>query len=280
MTDVRSETVRSEQQTRCRIIHRFRYTYDGPVSNVHQRLLVVPPRRLGPQRLRAASVEVSLNHTLRWCRDAHGNTVASVRVPRVEESVEFVTTVEVDRDRADEVLLPSQVFHDRYWRQATRLTDATATMERTARALTAGATEPEAAADEISRFVHRSIAYRHGATEVSTTATEALEIGAGVCQDHAHAMVALCRAVDLPARYVSGHLLGEGATHAWVEVLTPTAHGTRVVAFDPCNDRRPNANYVTVAIGRDYRDVAPTSGTYEGCYAGRLTASKIVEVLD
>jgi hypothetical protein len=53
-----------------------------------------------------------------------------------------------------------------------------------------------------------------------------------------------------------------------------------VVAFDPCNDRRPGANYVTVAIGRDYRDVAPTSGTYEGCYAGRLTANKTVEVLD
>jgi transglutaminase-like putative cysteine protease len=51
------------------------------------------------------------------------------------------------------------------------------------------------------------------------------------------------------------------------------------VAFDPCNGRRAGAGYVTVATGRDYRDVAPASGSYTGTSAGRLTANRRVGVL-
>jgi len=264
----------------CRITHRFRYTYAGPVANVNQRLVVVPPPRVGAQRLRSASVEVSLDHTMRWHLDGQGNTVAEIRVPRVAESVEFVSTVEVEHDHsAHEPPLAPGAFNDPRWRQSTRLTTATAAMEATARDLVAHAATIETAAAEIARFVHGALAYCHGATDVDTTAAEAMRIGAGVCQDHAHLMLSMCRAVGVPARYVSGHLRGEGATHAWVDVLDPAPDGRRAIGFDPCNNRRPDDSYVTVAIGRDYRDVAPTSGTYEGPHAGWLTAAKTVEVL-
>ena len=79
-------------------------------------------------------------------------------------------------------------------------------------------------------------------------------------------------AVRLPARYVSGHVLGEGGTHAWVEVLVPhpqDADALRAVAFDPTHDRRAGLRYVTVAVGRDYCDVPPTSGTFEAPYERR-----------
>jgi transglutaminase-like putative cysteine protease len=91
-------------------------------------------------------------------------------------------------------------------------------------------------------------------------------------------MIALCRAIGLPARYVSGHLLGEGGTHAWVEVIVANAAGARAVAFDPCHGRRAGRDYLTVATGRDYSDVAPTSGTYVGAARGTLTATKRVDV--
>ena len=71
--------------------------------------------------------------------------------------------------------------------------------------------------------MHEAISYAHGVTSVATTAAEALAGGQGVCQDSAHVMIALCRAIGLPARYVSGHLLGEGGTHAWVEVIVADA---------------------------------------------------------
>jgi transglutaminase-like putative cysteine protease len=91
-------------------------------------------------------------------------------------------------------------------------------------------------------------------------------------------MIALCRAIGLPARYVSGHLLGEGGTHAWVEVIVADADAARAVALDPCNGCHVDANYLTVATGRDYNDVAPTSGTYLGAARGNLTTIKQVDV--
>jgi transglutaminase-like putative cysteine protease len=127
--------------------------------------------------------------------------------------------------------------------------------------------------------VHAAIGYEFGPTSVRTPAAEALAIGRGVCQDFAHVMLALCHIVRLPARYVSGHLLGQGGTHAWVEAIVPAATGAVAVAFDPCNGRRANSGYVTVATGRDYSDVAPTSGSYLGTSRGSLTTSRRVGVL-
>ena len=90
-------------------------------------------------------------------------------------------------------------------------------------------------------------------------------------------MLALCRARGASARYVSGHLVGEGGSHAWVEVLVadPRRPGQAVaVAFDPTHDRRATTGYLTVAVGRDYADVAPTSGTYQGGGSGVLSGRK------
>ena len=91
-------------------------------------------------------------------------------------------------------------------------------------------------------------------------------------------MLALCHLLGLPARYVSGHLIGQGGTHAWVEVVIPRARDAIAVPFDPCHGRR-GSSYVTVATGRDYSDVAPTSGSYVGTSGSRLTARRRVGVL-
>ena len=80
---------------------------------------------------------------------------------------------------------------------------------------------------------------------------------------------------------VSGHLLGEGGTHAWVEVLVPDPARPgqlAAVGLDPTNARRAGHSYLTIAVGRDYGDVSPTSGTFEADYAGRLSSSKRVGV--
>jgi transglutaminase-like putative cysteine protease len=88
-------------------------------------------------------------------------------------------------------------------------------------------------------------------------------------------MLALCRELGLAARYVSGHLVGQGGTHAWVEVIAPAGEGRAVaVAFDPTHGRRAGLAYVTIAVGRDYRDVAPTSGSYASPVPGRLVAQR------
>src|SRR5205823_3237131 len=137
-----------------------------------------------------------------------------------------------------------------------------------------GSAGPAGLAQRIMAWTAERLAYRKGVSGVRTTAHDTLERGAGVCQDFAHVMVAICRLMGLPARYVSGHLLGEGAMHAWVQVLLPVVgHRAGALlwhAYDPTHNRMPGLTYITVAVGRDYADVSPTRGTYRAPYHGRL----------
>jgi transglutaminase-like putative cysteine protease len=257
---------------------RFSYTYDAPVRDLDHRLIVVPPRQHGDQRLRRHSITVSAgNARTTHRRDADGNLVTRSRVPLVPDTVEFAVDAVVQRVRPGSgVLLPAAALTDSRLLRPTRLTAADEAIRRLAAAM-AGQDRLDTA-DRFCAYVHEAISYAHGVTSVTTTAAEALAGGQGVCQDAAHVMIALCRAIGLPARYVSGHLLGEGGTHAWVEVIVADADAARAVALDPCNGCPAGADYLTIATGRDYTDVAPTSGTYIGAARGILTATKQLDV--
>jgi transglutaminase-like putative cysteine protease len=98
-------------------------------------------------------------------------------------------------------------------------------------------------------------------------------------------MLGMCRALKLPARYVSGYLYngpadqlkGAQASHAWVEVFVPD---TGWCGLDPTNNRAADGHYVKVATGRDYSDVSPVKGTYRGTGSRRLTVEVLVTCLD
>jgi transglutaminase-like putative cysteine protease len=288
----------------------FRYEYDAPVESLRQRLVIVPPPRHGNQYLRAHRLEVDGAQVRRRVRrDADGNVIAWLRAEHVPHAIEFRLAAVVERVRDDgpTVLAAGALGSPRLLRP----TPLTAADERL-RALAAdivpetarpgvpetpwpgvpetpwpgvpdtarlGPGDPEEIAEQICGVVSKAITYEYGVTTVTTTAAEALAAGRGVCQDFAHVMLALCHLLRLPARYVSGHLLGQGGTHAWVEVIVPRADHAEAVAFDPCNGRRTDGGYVTVATGRDYSDVAPASGSYVGASSGRLTADRRVGVL-
>jgi transglutaminase-like putative cysteine protease len=261
------------------VLHQcFRYTYDSPVRDLNHRLVVVPPRRHGDQHRRLHSITVSAaDAQTTHRRDADGNVVTRSRAPVVEDRIEFVVDVVVERvGSSRDVFLPAAALTAARYLRPTRLTAADQPIQDLA--ATMAGQDALATAEQYCTYVHEAISYAHGVTSVATTAAEALAGGRGVCQDAAHVMIALCRAAGLPARYVSGHLLGEGGTHAWVEVIVAHAAGARAVAFDPCHGCRAGGDHLTVAIGRDYADVAPTSGTYVGAARGTLTATKAVGV--
>jgi transglutaminase-like putative cysteine protease len=264
-----------------RIEQGFRYDYDAPVESLRQRLVVVPPTRHGDVHRRTHRVAVAGATAHRQVRrDAAGNTIVQFHAPRVEQSVEFRVTAILERVRGDgPPVLPVAALTDPRLLRPTRLTSADDRLRALAADLTAGGAAGLDLAQHICVAVHAAITYEYGVTTVETTAAEALAVGRGVCQDTAHLMLALCHLVGLPARYVSGHLLGQGGTHAWVEVLVPSDGDATAVAFDPCHGRRADAGYVTVATGRDYTDVAPTSGTYVGAAGGRLTTTRQVGVI-
>ncbi len=128
------------------------------------------------------------------------------------------------------------------------------------------------AAHALMHRLHAEFTYDPASTEVHTRAPQALQLRHGVCQDYAHVMISALRSLGLAARYVSGYLrscprpgeerlVGADASHAWVAVWC-LEHGW--VEFDPTNDRLPAADYVRVAVGRDFADVSPLRGVIRG----------------
>jgi transglutaminase-like putative cysteine protease len=281
LLDHRGLDLEAAQRITYLLEQRFRYDYDAPVASLRQRLVVVPKTRHGRQYRRAHLLQVSGARTLREVRkDSYGNVIAWLRAERVEATVEFRIAALIERVRDDRpATLSLDALRNPGLLNATRLTAPDDRLRALAADASAGRPVPLDRADRICDLVHSAIEYEYGPTSVRTTAAEALAGGRGVCQDFAHVMLAVCHLSGLPARYVSGHLLGQGGTHAWVEVIVRQGRQAVAVAFDPCNGRRANSTYVTVATGRDYADVAPTSGSYVGTAQGRLRTERRVGIL-
>jgi transglutaminase-like putative cysteine protease len=262
----------------------FRYEYPQPVRELNHRLVVIPPERFGDQRRLKHQVSVDRDGVeFENRQDRFGNMIVDVFAPRVSEEIEFVAEVSIERHAGEPNRLPDGWLSDGYLLEPSALTSADERIRRVAQELSEAAEWGLPLADSINDWVYQSMTYQHGVTGVRTTAAEALALGSGVCQDYAHVMLAVCRACRLPSRYVSGHLIGQGGTHAWVEVVLPTNDGTgEAIAstFDPTHASRGGLGYVTIAIGGDYSDVAPTSGTYVSSALGRLFTSKRVTLTD
>ena len=146
--------------------------------------------------------------------------------------------------------------------------------------------------------IHTEMEYKTASTEVNTPPLQALKQGKGVCQDFAHIMVACCRAMGRPARYVRGYLLtqpppgqprliGSDASHAWASVYVPelASHASQGwLDLDPTNDRcglaSPGEDYVRLAVGRDFADVSPLRGVLQGGGSHTLEVAVTVAPLD
>lgn len=262
----------------------FRYEYPEPIRDLSHRLVVIPPERFGDQRRLRHEVSVGLDVARREeSQDRFGNLVVNVFAPSVSSSIEFDIRVAIERRAAEPNRLADGWLANGYLLQPSRLTTPDERIRRAGAELAERSSSGLELADRINDWVYQSLTYRAEATGVRTTAAEALAIGAGVCQDFAHVMLAVCHACGLPARYVSGHLVGQGGTHAWVEVVLPTNDGTGdAIAwpFDPTHASRGGLGYVTIAVGGDYADVAPTSGTYFSALKGNLVTRKSVTLTE
>ena len=121
------------------------------------------------------------------------------------------------------------------------------------------------------------IPYQPKQTSVTTSAIEAFTHRQGVCQDHSHIFIAMCKHLGVPARYVSGYLyvpdMSHLASHAWSEVYIDDAW----YCFDISNQLFTPSAHIYVAVGRDYWDVAPVRGVRER--GGVESMNSIVQVL-
>ncbi|GGP28081.1 transglutaminase family protein [Silvimonas amylolytica] len=241
------------------IHHETIYRYDTPVSHSVQ-LLRLSPRRDPDQT--TVHWQLEMPGTTDLTIDAYGNEqhVLTLDQPVTEIRIVAQGVVETRPPIPQRDVIPALVF-----RQATSLTTADDAIK--------------AFAHNYQRLIEKHgrhglmdlmadlldhMPYTPGQTDASTPAQESFAQRLGVCQDHAHVFIAVCRYLGIPARYVSGYLYTENdhhvASHAWVEALTDGAW----YAFDVSNACIPDERYVRLAIGLDYLDACPVRGLRRG----------------
>lgn len=168
-----------------------------------------------------------------------------------------------------------------YFLSATPLTSAPPEMIAFAREQTLVPGDAESAL-RLAQAIAKRVHYKPNTTHVGTTAAEAFGLGTGVCQDQAQVMVACCRALGVPARYVSGyfHAVGEEdlASHAWADVCLDAESHTWC-SIDVTHRCFTDARHIRLAVGRDYQSAAPVRGVRQGGGAETLDVSISIEPL-
>ena len=272
--------------------HQFHYKYTAPISQVTTIVRLVPPQHYGTQRRLDLRWHVDPPADYRHFTDAFGNMVWQLDHPHIEKEIACTVEMRIETQakyQQDQVVASQGVTPQESdcavkpteLSQLTKLVDNSDSLYQIVQRAKGRGLSPIELASSLMNQVYAHMRYEPGETHVGTTASQAFALGVGVCQDYAHILLSLCRQVGLPGRYVSGYLPGEGQMHAWVEVLLPLGPKEipTWVPFDPTHHCRCDERYITVAVGRDYQDVAPTSGHYSGESSSQLqtTVSVVVE---
>jgi transglutaminase-like putative cysteine protease len=132
----------------------------------------------------------------------------------------------------------------------------------------------------VIHWVNEHIEYQRGNTWVGTAAADVLITRRGVCQDKAHLALGMVRSLGIPARYVSGLLTHQaGETHAWLEFMHPDVGW---VSADPTlgTVAASDVDYLKFAVGRDYSEVPPVSGSFVSSGTGYLDIARAMVYFD
>lgn len=266
-----------------RVYHSTAYTYSDPAYDSFNELRLRPADDYR-QTLRTFDLEVTPRVSLRSRHDGFGNVVHTFHLPgphgrlEVQASSNVVTyaipmpiSVRAEvlpglKERFFEYLSPSaRVPLDRDWLAIFGALPLRAEQDLVSYA------------NDLTRYLFGRFRYRTDATDVNTPLADFARTGDGVCQDYSHAMLAICRSVGIPARYVSGYvhsqpeglepLQGSEGSHAWVELFLP---GSGWVGFDPTNGCLLTEGHVKIGVGRDYDDVPPVKGLRRGGGSSKL----------
>ena len=264
---------------RLSIRHTTRYRFDTPVIHGLQRLRLTPKETQG-QEILEWHMDYEHAHPELTYEDQHHNTVTLVAVETGARDVTVTCRGTVDtHDHAG--VIGRHAGHLPLWSflGQTGQTQPGPGMRKLAAEV---GREDESRLDMLHRLcagILERVEYKTGTTHSRTIAEEAFAAANGVCQDHAHIFIGIARSLGVPARYVSGYLMmndriDQEAGHAWAEAYVAELGW---VGFDISNGISPDARYVRVATGRDYRDAAPVTGISFGSTSTVLEVDVAVE---
>ncbi len=277
------------------VTHRTRYTYASPVRESFNEVRLRPVTN-EHQVCDSFLLKVLPAARLSHYTDFHANIIHFFEMPAphstliVESSAKVTTKSIATHPESSPVPLAKLAESGRSERCFDFLQESTYVEKspeawRLALDVTAGRDDVWGAACAIMDHIHSRFAYTPNLTCVHTHMRDVLTDNRGVCQDFAHVMIGLCRALHIPALYVSGylyngprdHLLGSQASHAWCEVFVP---GLGWCGLDPTNNQPTDERYIKLAIGRDYADVPPVRGHYKGTTDRKMEVEVLVEEIE
>ncbi|PHV07227.1 transglutaminase [Janthinobacterium sp. BJB412] len=251
---------------RLSIRHETRYAYSAPLAYTIQQLHLTP--RVEAQQ-----------HVLSWSlgtpghvqayADAYANQSHMLTLTQPHQSLAIVAHGLVETSCPPQGRMGgAEALSPLVFTVATHLTAATpAILELAAACLPDGKAQTRHLM-LLAEHIFGAVRYQSGATAVTSTASEALALGQGVCQDHAHLFLACCHAHGIPARYVSGYIDPEtsdhAASHAWVDAWVEDRDYAGWVSIDVTHARLMTDAYCRLAVGRDYDSAAPIRGVRRG----------------
>lgn len=265
------------------ITHKTSFKFDDAPGAVIQRLHLMP-RDFPGQQVIEWRIDVDGGSLELETEDYHGNSVHLCRHDPLSSSITITChgLVEVD-DLSGIIGQHDGTVPLAQFLQPTSLSTPGPKLRPLVREMESlqklGDLSEPAMMHQLSARVRDSIIYTRDVTDVTTTAEQAMEMGAGVCQDHVHAFIAIARQLGFAARYVSGYLMLDdtkiqSASHAWAEVHLD---GLGWVGFDISNAISPDNRYIKLATGFDYTDVIPVSGVRFGAGGEQLSTRIVVE---
>lgn len=272
------------------VIHRTRYTYATPVKESFNEVRLEPVTN-EHQTVEGFMLKILPPPRLRHYVDFYRNKVHHFEIPEQHSSLSVESRFEVTTNSANQLDLDARPFPrtrlgecammERCFDfiQPSEFVEIDANVWRIAMDTAGDETDTWQTARRLMHYVYTNFTYTPLSTTVRTCSRDVFADRRGVCQDFAHVLLALCRAIDIPALYVSGYLHTQdaNASHAWVEVFLP---GIGWRALDPTHDRQPDENYVKLAVGRDYADAAPIRGHYKGVTERTMEVDVKIERLD
>ena len=257
------------------IRHETSYRYEATVHYSIQQLRLTPASGAS-QVVRRWSIDApgKLDATF----DAYGNALHTLVINKPHSEIRLHVAGEVDTIALRDGRLPDDAgpIPLEHFTCATRLTEADAAIRELAGSVPSLGSASGLIA--LSERIVEQVRYSPGVTEVTSTAAQALALGNGVCQDHAHLMLACCRTRGVPARYVSGYIepgdVEHAASHAWVDVWLA---GTGWISVDVTHAAFASEMYCRLAAARDYEAASPVRGRRIGGLEETLDVSVAVK---
>ena len=270
-----------------KVEHSTLFEYEEPIYETATEVRLHPASGTGSQQCANFSLQITPPASIFDYTDFYGNRVHHFNILQSHKRVHIVATSVVETAAPsetgpfaeDEILLLDLLAESRYVHFDPAIQALAARFREIG--------DQYDQATEICRYINDSFRYEPGVTDVHSTSAVVMALGRGVCQDFAHIMLAACRYLGLPARYVSGYLYGGGSTpegrdeasHAWCEAWCGAERGW--TGFDPTHKTLfVDERYIKIGTGRDYGDVPPVRGAYKGASTEKLGVSVRVSSLE